>query len=654
MGSSDHDAAGREAHSRPGDSPLVRANAGAGPYDVESLEHALLFAATPVALLVLTPDLVIRTASDAYLRATSTRLADIVGKSIFEVFPDNPDERDATGVNNLRASLERVVATGRPDPMAVQRYDIREPRAGESAATAGFVEHYWSPINVPVHDASGRLRYILHKVDDVTDYVRLANSQRDEVAANQVLSDRTAAMEAEVMLRGQELQLVNRELRAVHEQLERRVAERTAELERSRAALLAEVEQRRKATSDLARLETQLQSAQRLDAIGKLAGGIAHDFNNILTVILGCASLLRGQIAEDDPAVFEIDQIRSAGERAANLTHQLLTFSRQDAREAASLDLGELVLGMRPMLSRLIGEHIELIVERALDLAPIEANRSEMEQVVLNLAVNARDAMPNGGRLAIATSNVTLDAAAAGDLVEALPGAYVQLSVSDTGCGMDQATQSRIFEPFFTTKPFGKGTGLGLATLFGIVRSSHGHVRVRSEPGKGTVIEVLMPQHTAAAAELPAMPVPRTEPPRARAGECLLLVEDDDQVRDVARRMLEAAGYHVIEAKGPEEALAIARTPSARIDALVTDVVMPRMGGRQLAEIVTAIRPGIAVLFLSGYSDDMILQRGVRASVFALVRKPLVAAVLGAKVRAVLDRQPADAVGEPSIWKSPG
>jgi len=593
----------------------------------------LLFEAVPVALLVLSPDLVIRTASDAYLRATRTLRADIVGRSIFEVFPDNPDEPDATGVRNLRASLERVVATGKPDPMAVQKYDIREPDAGISA----FVEHYWSPVNVPVHDAEGRLRYILHKVEDVTEYVRLARTHHEESVARQAQSDRTAAMEAEVIRRGQELQLVNRELRAMHDQLERRVAERTKELEQSRTELQAEVEVRRQATSELARIETQLQHAQRLDAIGKLAGGIAHDFNNILTVILGTTSLLQCQLADDESVVAELEHIRAAGERAANLTRQLLTFSRKDAQEATSIDLGELVLGMRSMLSRLVGEHIEFVVRVAEERAPVEANRSELEQVVMNLVVNARDAMPDGGRIEITTENVDLDAARAAAAIDATPGPHVRLTVADTGCGMDASTQARMFEPFFTTKPFGKGTGLGLATVFGIVRSGHGHVEVHSQLGRGTTIEVLLPMDPSPA-DRAEVTLPRGEPPRARPGECLLLVEDDDQVRAVAVRILESAGYLVLAADGPDEALALARTPGVHFDALVTDVVMPGMGGRQLAELVTAIRPGLAVLFLSGYSDDMILQRGVRASVFSLVRKPLTAATLIGKVRAVLDR----------------
>lgn len=612
--------------------------------DDAMLDHALLFEAVPVALLVLSPDLVIRTASDAYLRATRTRRADIVGRSIFEVFPDNPDEPDATGVRNLRASLERVVATGKPDPMAVQKYDILEPDAGTSA----FVEHYWSPVNVPVHDAKGRLRYILHKVEDVTEYVRLARTQHEESVARQTQSDRTAAMEAEVILRGQELQFVNRELRAVHDQLERRVAERTQELEQSRAELQAEVEVRRQAASALARIETQLQHAQRLDAIGKLAGGIAHDFNNILTVILGTTSLLQFQLADDASAVAELEHIRAAGERAAHLTHQLLTFSRKDVDEATSVDLGELVLGMRSMLTRLVGEHIEFVVHCAEEPTPVEANPSELEQVVMNLVVNARDAMPDGGRIEITTKRMDVDAAMAAELVDAAPGPHVRLTVTDTGCGMDASTQARMFEPFFTTKAFGKGTGLGLATVFGIVRSGRGHVRVRSELGAGTTIEVHLPVDQRPV-ERSEMSVPRGEPPQARPGESLLLVEDDDQVRAVARRILESVGYLVLEAKGPDEALAIARRPGVRFDALVTDVVMPRMGGRQLAELVTAIRPGTAVLFLSGYSDDMILQRGVRASVFALVRKPLTAAALASKLRAVLGRPRAGPLtGEPA------
>ena len=597
-----------------------------------TIDFQRLFESAPGAFLVLSPELTIQAVSDAYLAATMTRREAIVGRPLFDVFPDNPGDPAATGASNLRASLARVIATRQRDTMAVQKYDIRV--AGR--ADAEFEERHWSPTNVPVLDAAGRLAHLVHRVEDVTEYVRLEAAARQGSAATAELTERTRAMEAEVLRRAQEIQLANRELQAMHALLEQRVAERTQDLARSKAALEVEIAAKQAANSELARMEEQLLQMQRLDAIGKLAGGVAHDFNNILTAILGFTAMARAKAPAGSELAEDLEQIRLAGERAAQLTNQLLTFSRKEMHTATNVDLNEVVTSMRAMLARLVGDAIELTTRCAPEPCSIEANRSQIEQVLMNLVVNARDAMPAGGRLLVETTIVEVDDAYARTHLGAHAGRHAMLAVTDTGCGMDAATRSRVFEPFFTTKERGKGTGLGLSTVFGIVEQSRGHIWVYSEVGVGTTIKVFLPHREGSA---PPVAAPRATPAPARAGEAILLVENDDQVRLVASRVLAAAGYRVLVANGADEALAIARNPDLAFDALVTDVVMPRMGGRQLAELVEAIRPGIAVLFTSGYSDDRVLQSGVRTSQFAFVPKPLMAPALTAKVREVLDRR---------------
>jgi two-component system cell cycle sensor histidine kinase/response regulator CckA len=435
--------------------------------------------------------------------------------------------------------------------------------------------------------------------------------------------------------RGQELQFANRELRALHAQLEQRVAERTEELARANAALQREVDARKSTAAVLEKTEAQLLHSQRLEAIGQLAGGIAHDFNNLLTAILGYEMLARDKVGEGSDLREELDGIRDAGQRAAELTKQLLTFSRRQVREVHVFELNDVVRRLRPMLQRLVGENIEFRLALTDASTAIEADRSQIEQVLMNLVVNARDAMPDGGTVTLHTDIVELDAAYTSQHLEVEPGEYAMLAVSDTGCGMDRATQERIFEPFFTTKEPGKGTGLGLSTVYGVVKVSRGSIWVYSEPGRGTVFKVYLPRSRRDASRLSESP---SKPARAKPGERLLLVEDDPQVRTVAARMLGDAGYEVMPVDTADGALELARQPDVHFDALVTDVVMPRMGGRQLAELVQAIRPRVRVLFMSGYTDDVILQRGVLPSDSAFVPKPLTPASLSRKMRELLDR----------------
>jgi two-component system cell cycle sensor histidine kinase/response regulator CckA len=385
------------------------------------------------------------------------------------------------------------------------------------------------------------------------------------------------------------------------------------------------------------RLEEQLRQSQKMDAVGRLAGGIAHDFNNLLTVITGRSELLLARLGPGDPLRRHADLIEQTATRAAGLTRQLLTFSRKQAVEFQVLDLNAVLDGMEKILRRLIGEHIDLATVTRAGLGRVRADSGQIEQVILNLAINARDAMPRGGRLTLETDNVELDEAYARRHVGVRPGPYVMLAVSDTGIGMDAETQARLFEPFFTTKPAGKGTGLGLATVYGIVKQSGGSVWVYSEVGRGTTFKVYVPRVDEAPASVSAA---RGPAPAPRGSETVLLVEDAAGLRDMAREILELSGYAVLIARHGSEALLVAQQHAGPIHLLVTDVVMPRMSGRDLAERLVASRPEIRVLFMSGYADGAIAHQDVLAPGAAFVQKPFTPDVLARKVRATLDLPP--------------
>jgi PAS domain S-box-containing protein len=379
-------------------------------------------------------------------------------------------------------------------------------------------------------------------------------------------------------------------------------------------------------------LEQQFHQAQKMEAVGRLAGGIAHDFNNLLTVINGFAELVLDNMPVRDPQSESLREVVRAGTRAAELTGQLLAFSRKSLLAPKVLDLNALLSEMHRMLARLIGEDVHLMYIPNPDLGLIKADRSRLEQVVVNLVVNARDAMPSGGRLTLATANVLLDESYTDGRDEVSPGRYVMLSVTDTGCGMTPEIKARVFEPFFTTKEVGKGTGLGLATVYGIVKQSGGHVEVESETGRGTMFKIYLPRH-----DEPA-PLSAVEDSAIPGGsESILVVEDEPAVRRLAREALTARGYVVQEAADGEEALRLVEQHHGPLDLLLTDVVMPRMGGRELAEAVIERFPSTRVLFMSGYTDDAVVRQGLLKSGAAFVQKPFTLTRLLHRVREVLD-----------------
>jgi PAS domain S-box-containing protein len=398
---------------------------------------------------------------------------------------------------------------------------------------------------------------------------------------------------------------------------------------------LEDITPRKRAEEKRAELEEQLRQVHKMEAVGRLAGGIAHDFNNLLTAILGYAALLLDELPPADPARRDIEEIQKAGQTAASLTTQLLAFSRRQMLQPQIINLNTIVTNMKLLLQRLIGERIELFTSLASPLEQVSADQSQIEQVIMNLAVNARDAMPQGGRLTLETANVVIDRAFIAAHRGAVAGPHVMLAIRDTGTGMDAEVMTHLFEPFYTTKERGKGTGLGLATVYGIVKQSQGYIAVDSEPGRGSTFSVYLPATDAAREEAPAG---HRMPAATRGTETVLLVEDQPEVRTITRETLARNGYTVVEASNGHEALEWLQRAERRIDLLLTDVVMPGIGGRELASAVAARQHDIRVLFMSGYADDVIGDRGVVESGLDFIQKPFMSDNLLRRVREVLDR----------------
>jgi CheY-like chemotaxis protein len=373
-----------------------------------------------------------------------------------------------------------------------------------------------------------------------------------------------------------------------------------------------------------------------MEAVGRLAGGIAHDFNNLLTTILGYSHLILGNFKPDDPQRLDVEEIRTAGERAAALTKQLLAFSRKQVIEPKVLEVNAVVANLDKMLRRLIGEDIQLQTELG-STGHIKADPGQLEQVIMNIVVNARDAMPRGGRLTIRTGSAVFDEAFVRQHLGARLGRYASIVVADTGCGMDEITRLRIFEPFFTTKEPSKGTGLGMATVYGIVKQSEGYIWVDSQPGKGTEISIYFPR--VQEEKLPDNTA-ETAPPIPRGSEIVLLVEDEDAVRSLVRGLLRSRGYTVLEASNAPEAVRISNDFVGPIHILLTDVVMPEVSGRELADQLRQLRPEMRLLYMSGYTEDTIVHHGVMTSDAGFLQKPFTPDLLLRKVREMLDRRP--------------
>lgn len=699
-----------------------------------------LFEASPSPMLVLSPGFHIDAVNEAYLQATMTTRQGILGRPLFEVFPDNPEVPFLDGTRNLRASLERVIQSRVPDTMAVQRYDIRRPES----AGGGFEERYWSPLNVPVFDEHGKVAWIVHRVEDVTELVRLKLESERQTRTTEELKLRTRRVEQDLVAKARELLLANERLKEAHDSLERMrsqelqaiAAHHDAEIQardrRFRAAIEASldgfdlmeavrdgqnrivdfrivqvnaaieqlvgmkreqlegrlvcdvfpvtrtggfldryievVETRKPWTAEFAidadnihakwlqqqvvavgdgvavftrniteqkHIEAQLRHSQKMESIGLLAGGVAHDFNNLLTVIIGYANLLSDQPAvSSDPRMSNaLRSIMSAGTRAAELTGQLLTFARRQIVQPRRVNVQELIPEAERMLNRIIGEDIELKTYKSQNLWSVFIDPGQVNQIIMNLAVNARDAMPRGGKLIIETGNVVLSPEYTRNLSDVAPGEYVMLAVSDTGHGMSESVRQRVFEPFFTTKEVGKGTGLGLSTVYGIVKQARGHVTCYSEVNTGTTFKVYLPRAGDEASPGEA----RVEASGTRGNEVVLIVEDETMVREFAAQSLSELGYVVHTAAQAQDALDKVASLQGPLHLLLTDVVMPGISGKQLAQILQGQRPGLKVLYSSGYTPNVIVHHGVLDRGVQFLPKPYSPHELAAKVRQVLD-----------------
>ncbi len=642
-------------------------------------DYRRLFESTPLAQLVVGDDLVVAAVSEAWLVASGIARERVIGHPLPGVFAEFPGPRSAAGAAEAREAIERAFAEGLPQAMAARRFDAPRLHGGTPE------ERWWRPHHVPVFRPDGTLSHVLHHLEDVTGIVRAGDRRREEQRLAEALRDAEqryralflanpfpmwvydratlaflAVNDAAVRLYGwsreEFLRLTLRDVRPPEEVpslLEHlaRVRDGASPREwrhRTRDGRTLDVEvgwQRlRFSGRDAAvayaqdvtarrRLQDQLRQSQKMEAVGQLASGGAHDFNNLLTVILGYGELVQHKLPPGDEAVQDAQEIVAVAERAATLTRQLLAFSRAQGLEPRVLDLNEVVTGIEPMLRRVLGEHIDLVTVAFPELGCTRADPGQIEQILLNLAVNARDAMPGGGRLTIETANVDLDGSYTSGHPGLAPGPYVMLAVSDDGSGMDPELQARIFEPFFTTKE--RGTGLGLATVRGIVQECGGHIEVYSQPGHGSTFKVYLPRIES---RWTAEPEPKLPPPLRRApNETILLVEDDDALRGVLRESLEREGYAVLEAASAEAALLMCANGDTRVDLLLTDVVMPRMSGHELLRRLATVRPELRVLFMSGYADHALLHQARRDPGTSFLQKPFTPEALARKVREALE-----------------
>jgi signal transduction histidine kinase/ActR/RegA family two-component response regulator len=574
------------------------------------LDFRALFEAVPGRYLVLGPDLTIIAVSDAYTRLTMTVRGALIGRPIFDVFPDNPDSANAAAANALRASLDRVLETGRPDSMAQQKFLAPRP----ITEGGGFEERYWSALNTPVFDGMGELRWIIHRVQDVTDLVKL----RDEEASRETQIG--------------EQQRVIEQLRIANQELARRVDDGA---DRGHAHDQA---------------AGQLADAEKIEAVGNVTGSIAHDFNNLLAAILGNLEMLADQTGLDADGQELLGEAQRAAARGAELARRLLSFARRQPLKPAPIVIGELIEAMGKRLERGLGKTVGITLDLARDLWPVMADPGQLETSLANIIANAGDAMPNGGHLIIGTRNGHLDA----DYVSEHPGVkagdYAIIEVSDTGSGMSREVQRRIFDPFFTTKDKGTGRGLGLSTVLGFVKQSGGHVDVASEDGVGTTFRLYLPRLAAAAPQVDGT-APATSLAKGES-ETVLVVEDDPSLRRVVRRQLLELGYQVLEAERAAAALRLLETQ--KIDLLFTDIVTPgSIDGMALARTAAARWPGLKILLTSGFPQAHGDERGGGVNGMRLLCKPYGREELARVLREVLGAPTRSLPGAARVAASP-
>jgi PAS domain S-box-containing protein len=671
-----------------------------------------IFDASPGNYLLLDPNFIIVGVNQCYLTATMTKREEIIGRGLFEIFPDNPGDPSADGVRNLRASLQRVLTEKQPNRMPVQHYDIRRPEA----EGGGFEERHWSPLNSPVLDEQGSVRYIIHWVEDVTEFVRLKRQMSEQNLWKEEVHTRARTIDAEVYLRTEaveaqrrltetarhyqfladlvpqliwtadssgsadyfnqrwvEFTRLDRELlvrdgwqQLFHPEDQARTAALWAETIRTGADRY-QVQHRLRCHDgsyrwmltnalpyrdgggrilkwfgsstdihDKVMADERLQHAQRLQAAGQLAGGVAHEVNNMMTIVMGCGDFALQALGAEHPQRGEVQEMIKAASRASEVTRQLLAYSRQQVFQVTVLNLNQVLHDLLPALTRLAGSDRQLAVRHAPTDVWARADQGQIEQVLINLVANARDATATDGLISIETGIVNFDPDQLRQMHEedSLPGRFVRLAVRDNGSGMPPEVVNRVFEPFFTTKPIGQGTGLGLSMVYGIVKQSGGFADVISKPGEGTVVAAYLPPVSdEPAAELVTLATVRG------AGEQILIVEDDPQVRAVTRRALQGAGYAVYEAITGLAATNFITSHPGEIDLIVSDVVMPGVNGRELADQLQVTHPDMPILFMSGYPGSEIDRRGLKVARASFIQKPFTPDALVAVVSEILARR---------------
>ncbi|WP_288479003.1 PAS domain-containing sensor histidine kinase [uncultured Pseudomonas sp.] len=667
----------------------------------------LLFEALPHLVLVLTPgpDFIMVAANEGRVRGTNTRREDCIGRSIFEVFGRNPDGQSEFGAGVLRASLERVVQTGRPDRMAITKYDIPRP----ASEGGGFEVRYWSPLNVPVLDDRGEVRYIIHQTEDVTDQVLAEQHSRTHLKlADERFRAALLASEAGIfdwyidehsfycdsalqqlfglpdvltsepverfldhvhvadrgIVRAALAECVHGKDFVVEFRLKRdagrqwllskgkvfRDAAGNPSYVTGTCADITARKQAEKALSDLnetlearvaaevaerSRVEDTLHQAQKMEAVGQLTGGIAHDFNNLLTGVIGSLELMQRRRRSGDETNDEryITAAVTSAQRAAALTQRLLAFSRRQTLDLKPLEVNPLVASLEDLLHRTTREDITVTTHLAAGLALVRMDANQLESAVINLAINARDAMPDGGTITItittAAVHLTPEEGAAMDLAE---GDYVTLTVADTGVGMTPEVLAKVFEPFYTTKPIGQGTGLGLSMVYGYMRQANGGVRILSQPGKGTQVQLYMP---CLGGDLDILPSEESRSAPLGVGEVVLVVEDEAVVRSLIVEVLGELGYQTLEAGNAQEAMPFLENPQ-RIDLMISDVGLPGMNGRQLADLAQANRPELKVLLATGYAEGSNVE-GYLAANMQIITKPFAIDALANKISEMLN-----------------